>query len=132
MIRTSVLITLAVVFSFILSSGSVAAQGGKAEPKRIEFAPGTSKAVLTGTLRNSQEMDFVFTAKKGREIELQNPSPSLFDFRVFDPDSGFDTEFDSSRVLRFALPEDADYRLFVRRKTGRPRYARFRISITIR
>ena len=50
---------------------SVFAQsGGKAEPKRIHFAEGKISATLTGTLSNSQEMEYVFSAAKGSKVEI--------------------------------------------------------------
>jgi len=111
---------------------SIFAQGGKAEPKRMVFVPERRSANASGSLRTSQEMDFVFSANKGRKVTVRNPNHSTFDFRIYDPQSGFDTEFDSSPVLEFEIEADGDYLLIVRRKVGRgPRTAKFSITLTI-
>lgn len=114
-------------------SAPVLSQGGKAEPNRIEFAKGKTSTVLTGTLSNAQEMEYVFTAAKGQKVTVKMANTSLFDFRIFNPDAGFETEFDSSPTSTFELPESGDYLLFVRKKiVNRPRTARFRLTISIK
>jgi hypothetical protein len=107
--------------------------GGKAEPHRIEFAPGRTSKVLTGTLSGSQEMDFVFFARKGQRVTVANSRSSLFDVRIFSPENGVDSGFDSARKFSLVLPEDGDYLMFVRKKQMRsPRTAKFSITLTIK
>ncbi len=109
------------------------AQGGKAEPKRIQFATGKSSATLTGTLSNDQEMEYVFNARAGQTVTIKNTRTSLFDFRVFNNQNDFDTEFESSPTLVFEIPETGDYLFFVRKKLVRsPRTARFSLTLTIK
>lgn len=109
------------------------AQGGKAEPRRIEFARGKSSTTVTGTLSNGQEMDYVFAAAKGQTVTIRNSNRSLFDFRVFNKEFEFETEFESSPSLMFEVPESGDYLFFVRKKHVRtPRTARFSLSLTIK
>ena len=122
------------VFLLIMFMGQVvviqAQGGGKAEPKRISEV--SAGVVLTGTLRNSQEMEYVFAGANGKTAAFRNPQPSLFDVRIYEPGSGFDTEYDSSKTFEIELPESSDYLIYVRRKTGGPRTARFRISFRVR
>ena len=107
--------------------------GGKAEPKRIHFAAGKISATLTGTLSDSQEMEYVFSAAKGQKITLKNTKTGLFDFRVFNDAFGFETEFDSSSTLTFEIPETGDYLLFIRKKMTRTsRRARYFLTLIIR
>lgn len=109
------------------------AQGGKAEPNRIQFATGKSSATLTGTLSNDQEMEYVFNARAGQTVTIKNTRTSLFDFRVFNNQNDFDTEFESSPTLVFEIPETGDYLFFVRKKLVRsPRTARFSLTLTIK
>lgn len=109
------------------------AQGGKAEPNRIQFATGQSSATLTGTLSNDQEMEYVFNARAGQTVTIKNTRTSLFDFRVFNNQNDFDTEFESSPTLVFEIPETGDYLFFVRKKLVRsPRTARFSLTLTIK
>lgn len=128
-----ILRTGSLAIAVLMLAGYARSQGGKAEPKRIEISPGKQSAVLTGSLRTAQEMDFVFAARKGQKVTIKNPGHTRFDVRVFVPESGFDTEFDSSQSFGFVIETDGDHLLFVRRKAGPgPRNARFNISITIK
>ena len=119
---------------FALTATPAFAQGGgKAEPKRIQFAAGKSSAVLTGTLSNSQEMEYVFEAKKGQQVTIRNATKSLFDFRVFSEENFPDGDFDSSPSYTFEIPETGDYMFFVRKKQVKtPRTARFSMTLTIK
>lgn len=122
------------IIAIILTGSLLAnAQGGKAEPKRIEFPAGKSSIVLTGSLSNGSEMEYVFEARKGQKVTIKNTRPGQFDFRVFNEDAGFETEFESSAGLTFEIPESGDYLLFVRKKmVSRPRTARYSISLGIK
>jgi hypothetical protein len=111
---------------------AVFAQGGKAEPKRINFAAGSSSATVRGTLSTAQEMDFVFSARAGQTVTVRNANPRLFDIRVFNDIFEFETEFDSSVNIVFEVPETGDYMMFVRRKAGQPRTARFSVTVSIK
>lgn len=118
---------------YILGTCAVVAQGGKAEPKRIEFAKGKVSTTLTGTLANSQEMEYVFAANKGQTVTIRMSNTSLFDYRVFSNSAEFETEFDSSPTSTFELPALGDYMLFVRKKmVSRPRTAKFVLTISIK
>lgn len=108
------------------------AQGGKAEPNRINFAKGASSATVRGTLSTAQEIDFVFSARAGQTVTVKNANPRLFDIRVFNDIFEFETEFDSSAKIEFEVPQTGDYLMFVRRKVGQPRTARFSVTITIK
>ena len=108
------------------------AQGGKAEPNRINFAKGSSSATVRGTLSNAQEMEYVFRAAAGQTVTVRNANPRLFDIRVFNDIFEFETEFDSSAKIEFEVPQTGDYLMFVRRKAGQPRTARFSVTITIK
>ena len=119
--------------SIFAATASVPAQGGKAEPKRIEFAAGKSGAVLSGTLKNGHEMEYVFGANKGQTVTIKNSNKALFDFRVFNDEFGFETEFESSPTLNFSVPETGDYMFFVRKKQVKtPRTERFSLTLTIK
>jgi hypothetical protein len=112
---------------------ALAQGGGKAEPKRIQFAAGKSSATLTGTLSNDQEMDFVFGARKGQTVTIKNSTYNLFDFRVFSEENFPDGDFDSSPSYTFEIPETGDYMFFVRKKRVKtPKTARFSITLTIK
>ena len=105
--------------------------GGKAEPNRIQFAKGKTSVVVAGTLRSSEEAEYVFAARAGQKVTIRNPSRA-FDFRVFSDENFPDGDFDSSPSYSFEIPADGDYNFFVRRKVGGPRRARYRMTLTIR
>jgi hypothetical protein len=117
----------------LLTAPALFAQGGKAEPNRIEFAKGKSSTTLTGNLSNSQEMEYVFSAAKGQKVTIKMSNSNLFDYRVFNREAEFETEFDSSPSATFELPASGDYLLFIRKKmVSRPRTARFSLTISIK
>ncbi len=131
MVRRAIL-----VFAGVLAFGCfyfAAAQGGKAEPNRIQFKPGQSGATVSGSLSNGQEMEYIFAARKGQSVKITNSRTSLFDFRVFNSEFDFETEFESSPSLTFEVPETGDYLFFVRKKQVRaPRTAKFSLTISIK
>lgn len=123
------------IFASILLTGlcTFAQGGGKAEPNRIRFVAGKSTVTLTGTLSNSQEMEYVFAAKKGQNVTVKMLNTNLFDYRVFNPDVDFETEFESSPTSNFELPETGEYFLFVRKKmVQRPRTAKFSLVFSVK
>ena len=126
-------ITFSLVFILLAIAECFGQHGGKAEPKRIEFAKGRSSIVLTESLTNGSEMEYVFTAKKGQRVTVTNPLTGLFDFRIFSDENDMETEFDSSRRYTFEMPQTGDYQFFVRKKMVKsPRTARFCIRFEIR
>ena len=107
--------------------------GGKAEPKRIQFASGRSSATLTGTLSVDQEMEYVFAAAKGQKVTIRNSNHNLFDFRIFSDEYNVETEFESSPTLTIDIPATGDYMFFVRKKRVKtPRTARFSMVMIIK
>ena len=121
------------VICLLAATQMLAQGGGKAEPKRIQFAAGKSSATLTGTLSNGQEMEYVFGANNGQTVTIKNSSKSLFDFRVFSAEFDFETEFESSPALTFEIPATGDDMFFVRKKQVRmPRTARFVLKLSIK
>jgi len=121
------MIILAVSLSFF------AQKGGKAEPKRIQIPTGRSNVTLTGTLSNSQEMEYVFTAKKGQTVSVKLSNTNLFDYRIFKPDIDFETQLERSTLSTFELAETGDYFLFVRKKMARnPRSAKFSLVFSVK
>jgi len=124
-------ITIFLVFA--TAAWAFAQAGGKAKPNEIKFAMGKSSAVLTGTLKRSEEMEFFFKARKGQTVTIKNPMNYLYDFRIFNSEIDFDTEFDSTPTSTFELPDDGSYLLFVRRKVAKaPRNTKFAITLTIK
>lgn len=114
----------------ILMAGALSAmgQGGKAEPQEIKFAAGKSSATVSATLSGDQQMEYSFTAGAGQIVYLKC-SPQ-FDFRLFQADADYDTEWNSG-TDNFELPADGEYILYVRKKRSPVRRAKFSLTIKI-
>ena len=122
---------LLILFSLLSTMLINAQHGGKAEPGHIQFAKGKTSAVIAGSLRSSEEAEYVFAARAGQMVTIRNPSRA-FDFRVFSDENFPDGDFDSSPTYSFEIPADGDYNFFVRRKAGGPRRASYRMTLTIK
>src|SRR5687767_15927544 len=60
------------LFFFVLASGATAyAQGGKAEPNRIEFKRGTTSTTVSGTVRNDEQAEYVVSAQLGQGMVMK-------------------------------------------------------------
>ena len=111
-------------------------QGGKAEPRRIEFTKGRSSATVSGTLSNGQEMDHVFKAAVGQKVLLNvtsRPKGKLFDFRIRGDGFELETNYDSYTEYSFIAPETGDYLVFVRKRpTQTAARAKFFLKLTVK
>ncbi|MBS1798101.1 MAG: hypothetical protein JSS81_30070 [Acidobacteria bacterium] len=120
---------LPIIALILLCAGAALAQGGKAEPQEIKFARGTTSATLTAVLAGDQQMEYSFTARAGQTAFFR--CTTGFDYRLFHPDTGFDTEW-TSGADSFELPSDGQYILYVRKKRSPVRRARYTLNITIK
>lgn len=124
------------VFALFFFAASAFAQGGKAEPNRIKFAKGKSSTILSGTLSNNEQMEYVFGAKAGQTITLKvvsNPKGNLFDFTIGGDGFDVETEYDSYSEYSFTAPQTGDYLVFVRKRpTDKVPKARFSLSLSIK
>src|SRR5215510_9593448 len=125
--------------SFLLlvcaAAPGLAQNGGKAEPLRIEFKRGTTSTTVSGSVRNSEEYEYVLAAKKGQRLTIKiNSTPvksSVFQLLGEDNDTlglEHDANFDASIVL----PKDGDYFINVSRPTSAKGTSRFKLAITVR
>lgn len=125
------------VFTLFLCAPAAFAQGGgKAEPNRVKFAKGKTSAIVSGTLSNNQEMDYVFGAKAGQEITLKvvsNPKGDLFDFTIGGDGFDVETEYDSYAEYTFTAPQTGDYLFSVRKRpTQKVPKAKFFLTLSIK
>ena len=112
-----------------------AQSGGKAEPNRIKFAKAKSSAIVSGTLSNNQQMEYVFSAKAGQKITLKVtslPKGNLFSFSVDGADGiELETEYDSYADYTFTASETGDYLVFVKKEpTEKVPKAKFTLVLT--
>lgn len=113
---------------------SVSAQ--KAEPNEIKFAKGKSSTIVSDTLSNNQEKDFVFGAKAGQQISLKvasKPAGNLFDFTIAGDGFEVRTEYDSYYEYKFTATQTGKYLLTVRKRpTESVQKARFFLTLSIK
>jgi len=122
----------------LLVSSSVAlAQrgGGKAEPLRIEFKRGISSATISGTVRGSEEAEYVLSAKKGQRLIIKLTSvpvkSSVFQLLGEDNDT-LGLEYDANFSYSGVLPKTGDYFINVRRPTEAKGTSRYKLTVTVR
>jgi hypothetical protein len=125
-----------VAVALLLSAGPVFGQGGgKAEPKRIEFKPGTTSTVINDKVRGTEEAEYVFSAKKGQKLIVHLTSTprksSVFDLKAPN-NADLGLEYDANYDYTGTLPETGDYMIIVARPTTSPGTSTYRLSITVR
>ncbi len=83
----------------------------KAEPKRIEFARGTSSTIVRGSVKGYEVAEYVLKASKGQTMTIKatSPSPHIV-FSVFDQE-GKHFEGSASETTEWSgsLPRSGDY-----------------------
>jgi hypothetical protein len=109
--------------------------GGKAEPLRIEFKRGVTSATISGTVRGSEEAEYVLSAKKGQRLIIKLTSvpfkSSVFQILGEDNDT-LGLEYDANFNYSGILPKTGDYFISVRRPTEAKGTSRYRLTVTIR
>ena len=126
---------LALVIALNFAIPHAYAQGGKAEPLRVQFQRGRSSASIAGKLRGDQQAEYVAGAKKDQKltINLYARPPGSITVKVKTPD-GADLELkpDSKQQWSATLPGDGDYLLWVVRSSGKPGTSLYKLTVTIR
>ena len=130
---------LKLVFMWSVVAGAalvaMAQGGGKAEPLRIEFKPGSSIKVLTDSIKNDQQAEYVLAAKKGQRLTIKLTSTPIRS-TVFDltapENADLGLEYDANYTFNKILPVSGDYLIVVVRPTSSPGKATYKLSIAIR
>lgn len=134
--NTKLIQYLTLVVLVLSAYGIAAAQhGGKAEPMRIEFKPGTNSATINDAIRDSVQAEYVLAAKKGQRLIIRLtsvPSKSVvFDLKAPD-DADLGLEYDANYDYSGVLPATGDYLITVVRPTTSPGKSAYRMVITVR
>ena len=128
--------TKIIFIATILLCSCLSAFAQKAEPNRIKFAKGKSSTILSGTLSNSEQMEYVFGAKAGQKITLKvtsQPKGGFFDFTIDGDGFELETEMDSYYDYTFTAPQTGDYLVFVRKRpTEKTKTAKFFLTLSIK
>jgi hypothetical protein len=130
----SLLSVLALTLCLNTEAGLLVAQGGKAEPTRIQFARGRDSATVRGTLRDDAQREYAFAARKGQQLTIAAvavPARSIsVDARTARGDKvALDFTTGTASV---ALPEDGEYQIWLKRVTATRGQSQYTITVTIR
>src|SRR5262245_37022883 len=124
---------LAIALDFVIPYAY--AQGGKAEPMRVQFQRGRTSATITGKLSSDQQAEYVAGAKKDQKLTiiLYARPPGSITVKVKTLD-GEDLELkpDSKQQWSATLPGDGDYLLWVIRSSGKTGTSFYKLTVTIR
>ncbi len=115
------------------ASGSVAQTTPTSTEQRVQFAPGTSGAILDVTLGSGDAATYLLGANEGQflDVRLETDSPSLF-FMIYVPDG--DILYESAQAgnaYRGQLYESGDHRVEVFYNGNVGTTARARLTIEI-
>ena len=117
------------------SSTTFAQGGGKAEPARIELKRGTNTSTINDAIKNDEEAEYVFVAKKGQRLTIKltsTPSRSaVFDLKAPD-DADLGLEYDANYNFNKVLPVSGEYFLVVVRPTSAKGRSSYKLVVTIR
>ena len=130
-------VLVSILLALVLCHGNVmrGQRGGKAEPNRIEFKHGTNSTIISGTVRGSEEAEYVLSAKKGQRliIKLSSVPAKSSVFQLLG--EGNDTlglEYDANFSYSGVLPKTGDYFINVRRPTEATGTSRYKLTVTVR
>ena len=128
--------TLTPITLLVLIMGSAAlAQGGKAEPNRIEFKRGTTSTSVNGTVRGAEQAEYVLTAKKGQTlmIKITSVPARTAGFDLHGPeDVDLGLEFDTNLSFSRRLPKTGDYLITVVKLSDAVRMSKYTLTVTVR
>jgi len=122
-------------FVVFLAANPILAQGGKAEPNRIEFKRGTSSTTISGVVRNDEEAEYVLSAQLGQRlvIKLTNVPAKSSCFDLQGPDgSDVGLEYDCNWSYSKVLQATGDFFITVARPSQARGTSRYRLTVTVK
>ncbi len=135
LVRRTTVCCASLVMLLLTCQLALAQGGGKAEPKRIEFKPGTNSTVINDKVHGTEEAEYVLAAKKGQKLIVHLTSvprkSSVFDLKAPN-NADLGLEYDANYDYTGTLPETGDYMIIVARPTTSPGTSTYRLSITVR
>ena len=119
----------------LIMCSAALAQGGKAEPNRIEFKPNTTSTIINGTVRGAEQAEYVLTAKKGQTLTIKITSvpARTAGFDLHGPeDVDLGLELDTNLSFSRRLPKTGDYLITVVKLTDAVRVSKYTMTVTVR
>ena len=134
-LRSFAFICGCLVFLICAVAPAFAQGGGKAEPNRIEFKPGTPSTTISGTVRNDEQAEYVLSAQQGQRltIKLTNVPAKSSCFDLKGPDgSDVGLEYDCNWSYSKVLQATGDFFITVARPSQARGRSRYRLSVTVK
>jgi len=119
----------------LVACSAAIAQGGKAEPNRIEFKRGTTSTTISGTVRGGEEAEYVLAAKKGQKliIKITSVPARSSGFDLHGPENvDLGLEFDANLDYSRRLPRTGDYLITVVKLSDLVRTSRYKLTVSVR
>ena len=119
----------------VLAASQSWAQGGKAEPNRIEFKRGTTSTTVSGTVRNDEQAEYVLSGQLGQRliIRLTNVPAKSSCFDLKGPDgSDVGLEYDCNWSYSKVLQATGDFFITVARPSQARGTSRYRLNVTVK
>lgn len=122
----------------IFSAFAIHAQnGGKAEPVRLKIPPGQTNISLIGTLKENQQAEYIFNAKKDQLVSVWinsvKPQGKFYSFVVKGADNNYASKIARFEIEKFEASEAGDYLIFIKfRPIGKIRQGSYRLSLDIK
>jgi hypothetical protein len=95
---------------------SVAVAAGQ-PPRRVRFEPGTTTAVLKGTVKETTDAEYLLRASRGQTMRLRVSSPDdeAMSFYLYRPDGKLVDDLATANATEWtgALPDTGDYKIVV-------------------
>ena len=134
-LRKSAFICGLFLLLFLPASEASAQGGGKAEPNRIEFKPGTTSTTISGSVRNDEQAEYVLSAQLGQRltIKLTNTPAKSSCFDLKGPDgSDVGLEYDCNWNYSKVLQATGDFFITVARPSQARGRSRYRLTVTVK
>ena len=124
----------AMLVTLFTASITLSQRGGKAEPNRIEFKRGTTSTTINGTVRGSEQAEYVLAAKKGQRVimRLRSVPARSAVFQILDPDNDKLSLAQGNYDLLGTLPKSGDYLITVSRRKQTKGMSRYEMIVTTR
>ena len=130
----AVLISITLLI-LIVGCAAMAQGGGKAEPSRIEFKPGTTSTTISGAVRGTEEAEYVLAAKKGQTLTIRITSvpARTAGFDLHGPENvDLGLEFDTNLSFSRRLPKTGNYLITVVKLSDAVRMSKYTMTVTVR
>lgn len=114
-----------------------AQNGGKVEPVRLKIPPGQTSMSLVRTLKENQQAEYIFSAKKDQLVSVWvnsvKPQGKFYSFTVKGAENKYVSKIARFDIEKFETSEAGDYLIFIKfRPIGKIKQGSYRLSLDIK